>query len=98
MVTLFAFRQDVQTSARRGVLPSRMRMRCRLGSQRRNVFLAEWLTLWPVMALFPQISHARAMADVPPNTKGAAEPDGSRRREDIIPDGVRARQGAFAAA
>ena len=47
LVTLPAFRQRVQTYTRRGVPPSSMRTRCRLGSKRRLVATIEWLRLLP---------------------------------------------------
>lgn len=58
-------RHAVQTYVLRGEVPTRMRSRWRLASQRRRVFRWEWLIWFPVVVLFPQISQARAMAFPP---------------------------------
>ena len=52
--------QEVQTLRRRGVRPSRMRMRWMLGFQRRGLRLWEKLTFMPKPGCLPQISQTAA--------------------------------------
>lgn len=60
-VTLFAFRQDEHTRARRTPPPTRTFIECRFGRQRRFVLRWEWLTENPVDGPLPQTSHLAAI-------------------------------------
>src|SRR3712207_7179023 len=57
--------QEVQTLRRRGVRPSRMRIRWMLGFQRRGLRLWEKLTDMPKLGCLPQISQTAAMSSDP---------------------------------
>ena len=57
--------QEVQTLRRRGVRPSRMRMRWMLGFQRRGLRLCEKLTFMPKPGRLPQISQTAAIVEEP---------------------------------
>jgi hypothetical protein len=72
--------QRVQTRSRRVVPSTTARTVCKFGYQRRFVLLLAWLTLWPVVGPFPQISHTRAMGVNPENERVAATPRAHPRR------------------
>src|SRR5215210_5598328 len=55
--TLPAFRQRVQTYARFAAPLTRIRTRCRFGSNRRLVATIEWLRLLPNEGFFPQTTQ-----------------------------------------
>lgn len=61
LTTLPALRHRVHTLSRRGSPFTSALTRCKLGSHRRFVCRAEWLTLYPTAAFFPHISHTRDM-------------------------------------
>jgi hypothetical protein len=59
--TLFAFRQEEHTFARRTEPLRLILIECRFGSHRRFVFRLEWETLCPVTGPLPQMSHLAAI-------------------------------------
>src|SRR4051795_10149767 len=62
LVTLFAFRQRVQTYTRRGRPASSIRTFWRFGSKRRLVATIEWLRELPNAGPLPQLWQTLAMA------------------------------------
>jgi hypothetical protein len=61
-VTLFDFRQRVQTYTRRARGPSWIRTFCRFGLKRRRVATIEWLREFPNAGPLPQLKQTLAMA------------------------------------
>ena len=61
-MTLPLFRQRVQTYARFGEPPRRIRTRWRFGSKRRFVATIEWERWWPKAGFFPQMAQILLMA------------------------------------
>jgi hypothetical protein len=72
--------QRVQTRSRRVVPSTTARTVCKFGYQRRFVLLLAWLTLWPVVGPFPQISHTRAIGVYPENERFEATSRAHSRR------------------
>ena len=62
-MTLFSYRQRVQTKTRRARGPSWIRTFCRFGLKRRRVATIEWLREFPNAGPLPQLKQIFAMSD-----------------------------------
>lgn len=63
-VTLFDFRQRVQTYTRRVPSPEAIRTFCRFGLKRRRVATIEWLRVFPNAGFLPQLWQTLAIGRV----------------------------------